>query len=112
MNLFLKVIRSSLLVFACLTSNLAIAVEPAYFEQAIIILNLSDKTDTGATGSALATACEGCTPLHIEITPETRVYLNGSPTTFNRLGTRIDWQGSVFYLPGNLPVATELFLNN
>ncbi len=111
MNSFTQFIRCTLLVIVALGCNQAMAAEPSYIEQATIVLNLSEKSDTGATGAALASACDDCQPMRLEINPETRVYLNGAPTSFDKLGTKIDWQGSVFYMPGNLPVATELFLN-
>ncbi len=111
MNPFIKIIRYSLLIIATLGCCQVMAADTAYIEQAIIVLNLSEKSDAGAKGYVLANACEGCDPVRLEINPQTLVYLNNSPTTFTNLGTRIDWQGSVVYLPGSLPVVTELFLN-
>lgn len=111
MNSFTQLIRYTLLVVAALGCSQIFAAEPSYIEQATIILNITEKSDSGVTGAALASACDGCQPMRLEINAETRFYLNGAPTSVDKLGTKIDWQGSVFYLPGSLPVATELFLN-
>ncbi len=111
MNLFKKIIQSSLLLIVGLVSYVALAEEPVYIEQAHIILNLGEESDLGAAGAILAFPCEGCAPLRLEINDQTRVYLNGSITDFEGLGNRIDWEGMVFYLPGRFPLVTELFLN-
>ncbi|UXY53968.1 hypothetical protein [Pseudomonas tohonis] len=114
MNLYATLSTVALLAATFATSTYADEVQeapPKYIESAVIILNLTNKTDEGASGFLLATPCTGCEPLKMQVTNRTALYLQGKPSGFSELGMKIDWQGSVFYEPGTPPTVTELFLN-
>ncbi|MGX5220808.1 hypothetical protein ACVTMO_19495 [Pseudomonas segetis] len=85
--------------------------EPLYIESAVFILNIKNSAPGTIDGTVLATPCTGCAPVTLKLDDDTVVYLNGKPVEYNQLGLKIDWQGSVFYTPSRIPVATELFLN-
>ncbi|WP_337056550.1 hypothetical protein [Pseudomonas sp. USHLN015] len=114
MNLYRTLSTVALLAATFATSTFADKTQeapPKYIESAVIILNLTNKTDEGVSGFLLATPCTGCEPLKMQVTSQTALYLQGKPSSFSELGMKIDWQGSVFYVPGTPPVVTELFLN-
>ncbi|SNS27018.1 hypothetical protein [Pseudomonas segetis] len=96
---------------ALATSSNADDKEPQYIESAVFILNIKNSAPGSIDGTVLATPCTGCAPLTLKLDNNTVVYLNGKPVEYNQLGLKIDWQGSVFYTPSRIPVATELFLN-
>mgnify|MGYP000871534658 FL=1 len=103
---------------AALTFTLAFAVyaqesaKEHYIEYANIIINLQVLPDSdSAKGYLLATACDTCAPVRIDVDESTEFFLNGAPSTAQKLGLKIDWQGAVFFTPGTPPVATRLMLN-
>lgn len=85
--------------------------QPSYIESAVFILNIKNSAPENVDGTALATPCTGCAPVALKLNSSTRLYVNGTPAKFDDLGLKIDWVGSVFYMPSSNPVATELFLN-
>jgi hypothetical protein len=107
-------LSAATLLFIFNLPTFAMAEEQAeyYIEYANIILNAQqDPNNASVTGYLLATPCDECPPTRIEIDQRTTIQINGDPVSLEKLGTKIDWQGAVFYLPSKPPVATRLMLN-
>lgn len=105
----MKTSKILLLLIATWSANLhASEAEPIYIEEAKLLLNITK--EQSQQGNILAYRCEKCPAETISINENTLFYKDGRPTTPDQLGLKIDWQGSIFYLPGSPNVATEVFV--
>lgn len=111
-NLFLASLITALTFPLTFVVSAQESAKEHYIEYTNIIINLQVLPDSdSAKGYLLATACDTCTPVRIEVDESTEFFLNGAPSTAKNLGLKIDWQGAVFFTPGTPPVATRLMLN-
>ncbi|MHA6495297.1 hypothetical protein ACX0MV_18940 [Pseudomonas borbori] len=82
-----------------------------YIEFADIVLNLETSPESDdIQGYLLATACETCSPVRIEVDRHTEIFLNGRRTDLEKLALKIDWQGMVFFNSRKPAIATRLLL--
>lgn len=111
-NLFLASIVATLTFPLAFTASAQELAKEHYIEYANIIINLQTLPGTdSAKGYLLATPCDTCAPVRIEVDESTELFVNGAPSTAQKLGLKIDWQGAVFFTPGTPPIATRLMLN-